>query len=328
MNVRSLWYTDTRRVETRSIDLPAPGPRQALIRVDACGVCTWDLFIFSGGFRKQKPFPFYFGHEGIGRVESVGPGVTRVKPGDRVALRETPDIGSIGGGHMADYALQDESVLIPLPEDDVPAEHWMIEPVACCVNAVNLARIQPGMRVALVGSGFMGSILLQLLAISPVAEIAVFDMRKESLDYARSLPGHAAHLIEVHDLNDPKAVPTSLDGSFDLVFEAAAVEPAFRLANRLVRAGGTLAIFSWHHHDITFGFGDWHVRGITVLNTSPGANPHFADCFYQSIPLISSGRVDLSPLVTHVAAPEEAQPLFEKGLAKNDGYVKGVIRFR
>lgn len=325
MKVRSLWYTDTKRVELRNIDLPAPGPREALVRVDACGVCTWDLFIFSGGFQEQKKFPFYFGHEGVGHVESVGAGVTRVKPGDRVALRETPNIGSIGGGHMADYAIQDEAVLVPLPEDGLPPEHWMIEPVACCVNAVDLARVLPGMKVALVGSGFMGSILLQLLAISPAAEIAVFDMRPESLDYARSLGSQGP--VQVYDLGDRSSVPESLYGSYDLVFEAAAVEPAFRLADRLVRNGGTLAIFSWHHHDILFDFGSWHVRGITVLNTSPGANPHFLDCFYQSVPLISGGRVELSPLVTHVGSPEEAQPLFESGLSKRDGYVKGVIRW-
>ncbi|HUX13377.1 MAG TPA: alcohol dehydrogenase catalytic domain-containing protein [Spirochaetia bacterium] len=326
MKVRSLWYAGVRKTEIREIELPAPGPRDVLVRIEACGVCTWDLFIFSGGFQGQKKFPFYFGHEGIGRVESVGSGVTRLRSGDRVALRETPDIGSVGGGHMAEYAIQDESVLVPLPNDDVPAEQWMIEPLACCVNAVNLVRIQPGMRVALVGSGFMGSILLQLLALSPVAEVAAFDMRKESLEYARSLKSRGP--VTVFDLNDKSAVSASMDGTFDLVFEAAAVEPALRLANRLVRKGGTLAIFSWHHHDILFDFGDWHSRGITVLNTSPAANPHFADCFSQSVPLISTGRIDLAPLITHVAPPEEAQPLYEKGLAKTDGYIKGVIRWK
>ncbi len=325
MKSKTLWYVGERKLELREIDIPEPGPYELLVKVDACGICTWDLFIYSGGFRSFKDYPFYFGHEGVGTVEKTGPQVTRFKRGDRIALRESRDIGALGTGHMAEYAIQRENEVIPLPDDGKPAEHWMIEPVACCVNAVDLAPIRPGMRVALVGSGFMGSILLQLLAMSPASRIAVFDLKKESLEFARTVGPDG--LVEVYDLNDG-AVPDELMGSFDIVFETAAVEPAFRLANSLVRTGGTLGIFSWHHHDMTFDFGDWHVRGITVLNTSPAAAPDFADCFRRSVPLIESGRVDLAPLVTHVGGPEEAAALYADGLSKENGYVKGVIRWQ
>lgn len=336
MKARSLWYTDVRKLEVREIDLPSLHANEALVRVEACGVCAWDLFIYSGGFQKQKPFPFYFGHEGIGRVVEVGPDVRRIKPGDRVALTETRQIGSIGGGHMAEYGIQNESSVIPLPDDGIPAEHWMIEPVSCCVNAMNLVHVKPGAKVALVGSGFMGGILLQLLAMSPVTQIDVFDTRKESLNYAARLGAAAPiRVFDVKDLDIPHAGNRSGNSaadpiyeSYDIVFEAAAAEPAFRLANRLVRAGGTLAIFSWHHHDIKFDFGEWHVKGVTVLNTSPAAaSPHFHDCFYQSIPLITTGRIELADMVTHVASLDQAAPLFEKGITREDGYVKGVIRF-
>lgn len=325
MKVKSLWYTGRENVEIREIDIPEPGAKEVLVRVAACGVCTWDLFIYSGGFQRFKDFPFYFGHEGVGTVERLGPEVTKLKVGDRVALRETANIGAIGRGHMAEYALQSESEVVPLPKDSTPAEHWMIEPVACCVNGVDLAPIKPGERVALVGSGFMGSILLQLLAATPASEIAVFDLRPEVLAFAEGLSENGP--ISVYDLRNG-APAQELFGSFDTVFETAAAEPAFRLANGLVRAGGTLAIFSWHHHDITFDFGDWHVRGIRVLNTSPAAAPNFTDCFYRSVPLLHKGLVNLAPLTTHVARPEEAAELYRHGLAKSDGYIKGVIRWQ
>ena len=292
--------------------------------MEACGICTWDLFIYSGGFRRFKDFPFYFGHEGVGIIEKLGPHVTRFREGDRVALRESPDIGAIGTGHMAEYAVQREEVLIPLPADERPAEHWMIEPVACSVNAVDLARPAPGQRVALVGSGFMGSLILQLLARSPVEKVSVFDLKPESLRFAESQK--EAGPVEVYDLNANPSLQ-ELSGTYDLVIETAAVEPALRLANDIVRPGGTLAIFSWHHHDISFDFGNWHMRGITVLNTSPAAAPDFTDCFMRSVPLMRTGRVEVAPLVTHVGGPEDAKEVFEKGLEKTDGYVKGVIRW-
>jgi threonine dehydrogenase-like Zn-dependent dehydrogenase len=323
MKAKSLWYIGERQVELREVDIPEPGPYEVLVRVEACGVCTWDLFIYSGGFQSFKPYPFYFGHEGIGIVERTGPLVSAVNPGDRVALRESPVIGANARGHMAEYAIQREEVLIPLPGAVDRPETWMIEPVACCINGVDLAEIKPGARVALVGSGFMGSIILQLLAVSPASNVSVFDLRDESLEYARACRSHVP--IEVYDLRDADTAP--LCGSFDVVFETAAVESAFRLANSLVRAGGTLAIFSWQHHPFTFDFGDWHVRGIRVLNTSPAAAPDFTDCFSRGAACMERGIVDVAPLVTHVAKPEDAAALYEDGITKRNGYIKGVIRW-
>ena len=326
MKVKSLWYSAPEQVEVRDIDIPEPGPHEVRVRVHACGVCTWDLYIYSGGFRDVRDFPFYFGHEGVGIVEKIGPGVSRVAPGDRVALRESRVIGAHASGHMAEYALQPEAEVIPLPADDLPHEHWMIEPVACCVNAVDLARIQAGARVALVGCGFMGSILLQLAVRTPASQVSVFDLRPESLNYARSLQVSGGPPVEVYDLGG-KPELEALHGTFDVVIETAAAEAAFLLANRLVRKGGTFVVFSWQHHPFTFDFGDWHVRGITVLNASPAAAPDFTRCFHQAIPLMQRGLVDLAPLVTHVAPPEGAAELYRDGLSKRNGYIKGVIRW-
>lgn len=325
MQAKSLWYIGEKKMELRPIEVPAPGPSEVLARVEVCGVCTWDLFIYSGGFRGYKDFPFYFGHEGIGIVEAVGKDVTRFTPGDRVALRESAIIGAPGTGHMAEYALGQEHDIIALPSGVEKPELWMVEPVACCVNGVDLAEIKPGQKIGLVGCGFMGGILLQLLAASPASRVDVFDLRPESLDYARGITGSAP--VRVFDLSADAAPLDSLAGTYDIVFETAAAEPAFRLANRLTRAGGTLAIFSWHHHPITFDFGDWHVRGLRVLNTSPAAAPDFSGCFARSVALMDAGIVDLSSLVTHVAAPEHASQLYEDGITKRNGYIKGVIRW-
>lgn len=324
MKVNSLWYVAPEKIELREIEIPEPGPHELLVKVEACGICTWDLFIYSGGFRGFKDFPFYFGHEGVGTVVKLGPGVTRFEPGDRVALRESSEIGAIGYGHMAEYALQPEEGLVRLPNEQGKPEDWMIEPVACCVNALDLAVVKPGSRVALVGSGYMGGILQQLLAISQASAVCVFDVRPEALSYARDVK-QSHDVIEVYDARSD--LDPELDGTFDIVFETAATETAFCLANRLVKIGGTLGIFSWHHSKIMFDFGDWHVRGLTVLNTSPAAAPSFTDCFLRSVPLMTRGLVRPAELTTHLGAPEEAPQIYDTGLNKTDGYIKGVIRW-
>ncbi len=143
MRSRSLWYVSPEKVEIRDIELPDPGPGEALVKVAVCGICTWDLFIFSGGYQTERAFPFYFGHEGIGYVEKCGPGVN-IPEGQRVALRESKQIGSQGGGHMAEYSLQNAAALCRLPKDDIPDHLFMVEPAACCVNAFNITPIRAG----------------------------------------------------------------------------------------------------------------------------------------------------------------------------------------
>ena len=332
MKTRSLWYTGPRQVELREVELPEPGPGEVLLRVSACGICTWDLFIYSGGFQDQRPFPFYFGHEGIGRVLLCGPGVDLPK-NQRVALRESEVIGATGGGHMAEFSIQPASSLINLPEDDVPDHEFMIEPAACCANAVDISPVHPGERVALVGCGYMGSILLQLLAMSPAREVVVFEQRPESLAYAESLPRRSGLPPVPLRTVDTSATPAGgswadSEGEYDLVIEATGVEPGFRLADGLVRPGGRLTVFSWLHHPFEFDFGSWHQRGLTVNNSSPAASWNFTRCFHQARELIHAGRIDQSSLVTHVGPPEEAPGIFEHGLAKSDGYIKGVIDWR
>lgn len=325
MKSRSLWYVESNKVEVREIDVPDPGPKEVLVRTDVCGVCTWDLFIFGGGFRSSKAFPFYFGHEGIGRVAKVGPGVTSLKEGDRVAMREGRP-GKIGRGHMADYVLQSEDGPVAVPEDGRPASSWMIEPTACCVNGVDLSAVKPGESVGLVGCGYMGSIILQLLALTPATKVVVFDLRPESLSYARGIAKVHDH-IEVVDVKTLPKDTNAYDGAFDTTVETAATEPALRLANRSVRRGGKLIVFSWHHHDVQWDFGYWHSTGLTVINASPAAASDFDSCFRRSVPLMSTGRVSMEGLVTHIAKPEDAQTLFEEGVSKSNGYMKGVIDF-
>ncbi|MBI4586392.1 MAG: hypothetical protein HY717_20475 [Planctomycetes bacterium] len=69
------------------------------------------------------------------------------------------------------------------------------------------------------------------------------------------------------------------------------------------------------------------VRDVDLPDLGPDEALVQDDCFYQSIDLLEKGRIDLAPLVTHLAAPEEAQGLFEKGLAKSGGTIKGAIRW-
>jgi 2-desacetyl-2-hydroxyethyl bacteriochlorophyllide A dehydrogenase len=327
MKTRSLWHTGPRKLEVRTIELAEPGPREAMVEVSVCGICAWDLFIYSGGFQNKRAFPFYFGHEGIGRVVACGPGVD-IPLGQRVALRESKVVGEPGRGHMAECSLQRADSLVLLPEDEIPDHEYMVEPTACCVNALNISPVHAGERIALVGVGYMGGILLQLLGMGPGREIVAFERRPESLDYVESCNCDTPlRVVDTREVPGSSSL-SETEGPFDLVVEAAGTESGFRLADSLVRRGGRLVIFGWHHHPYTFDFGSWHERGLTVHNSSPSESWNMTRCFEQARELIHAARIDQSDLITHVGHPESAREIYEHGLSKTDAYTKGVIRWR
>ncbi|HYX84393.1 MAG TPA: alcohol dehydrogenase catalytic domain-containing protein, partial [Gaiellales bacterium] len=143
-----------RRFELVDADVPAIAPDEVLVRVAACGVCTSELDMWEG--RTEREFPILPGHEVSGIVAEVGAEVGAPRPGDRVAVWVTERGFSEYVAVKAAYCL---------PAGDVPLELALAEPLACAVNAVDLAGIRLGDDVLVVGAGFMGSLVLRLAAL-------------------------------------------------------------------------------------------------------------------------------------------------------------------
>ncbi|MGI9254485.1 MAG: alcohol dehydrogenase catalytic domain-containing protein, partial [Thermomicrobiales bacterium] len=139
------------RSEVVEGDAPIPGPGEALVRVHACGVCASELHPWQDGVGS---YPHQFGHEPVGVVEAIGPGVTNVAVGQRVT--------GLFAKAFATEALALAMELLPVPEA-VSNESAMGEPLACLVNAARRTRVELADSVAMVGLGFMGLGMLQLI---------------------------------------------------------------------------------------------------------------------------------------------------------------------
>jgi alcohol dehydrogenase, propanol-preferring len=188
--------------------VPEPGPGQALVRVQACGVCGSDLFLQKGGFGPGIRMPVVPGHEAAGVVAAVGPGVDAVGPGDQVALyyidapadsiyarRGRPNIGPgvvrMGvdvDGAFAEYVLRPVSTLVPVPAPvDPPTLAVLTDAVGTPYHAlVKIARLQPGETLAVFGIGGLGTNAVQLGKHLGARVIAI-SRNKEKLDLARHL---------------------------------------------------------------------------------------------------------------------------------------------
>lgn len=309
MNARTIQYCDDGSIELRSTVVGEPGPGEVQIRAGACGICSWDIATarYGSGMHPMAP-P---GHEGIGYVARVGVGVTTVKEGDRVA----------GGGFATLRNLPAERVY-PIPESPLADEHWIVEPVSCVVTGLDQCRLRPGDRVAVIGTGFMGLLLLQGLLHMPVGRLVAIDIAPERLAMASRLG--VAEIYNSAQIEREQLVERLRREPFDIVVDASGSQPGLDLATDIVKRGGLINIFGWLKGDTaTFNPTKWHTGGFTVVNSSPSSR--LRDPFPPAISLIHQGVFDLRPLVTHVATLHEYPTLMKQILGGDKSYIKGVI---
>lgn len=325
MKTEALWYLGERKIKIDAAQIPDPEADEVLVEMEVCGVCGWDLLAYAGRFSKFHSYPFRAGHEGVGRIVRSGSLVDDVVPGTRVACHEVP-IDARGGGLMARHAIRKRSQVTPLPEASFPVTEWIIEPVACVVNGIEYAGIKPGDSVALVGAGYMGLLLLQLLRRTLSGKVTVLEPDRQRLSlaasYAERLSGWSFKAPGAGAMDD------SDKAGYDVVIETAGSAQSLKLAFALAKPYAIIENFAWHHHPAEFDLDDWHTRGWRILNIQPQMNPGFFSLFPASAVLMANGAVANAGLVTHVASFERAEEVYAAGLDKTGGYIKGVIDFR
>jgi len=222
---------------------------------------------------------------------------------------------------MARHALRTERHVWAIPEGAMPAELWIVEPAVCVVNGIVHAGIQPGDRVAVVGTVYMGLLFVQGLRRSLLGNLTAFDVDARRLALASELGADA-----VVDLQSGE-VPRTFARSFDVAIETAATSRSLDSAFALAKPGGIIENFAWHHHEHAFDLEDWHVQGWRIVNSQPEMNPHFGDLYPRTIALMANGTISNRKLVTHVGSLDRAAEIYAAAADRTGGYVKGVITF-
>src|SRR5918997_2363431 len=219
-------------LETHRRELPAPGPGQAVVRVEATGVSFAEVQMLKGRYFGQPKFPFVPGYDLVGEVESVGEGVDGGMLGARVAaLTET--------GAWADRVVLDAKDITPVPDGLHPADA-----VAAVTNGVTAwqmlhraAKVRPGQTVLVHGaSGGVGTLLVQLARLAGAEVIGTASARKH--DYVRAL---GAVPIDYRD-DVPGRVREISPGGVDAVFDHVG-GPGLVDSYRMLRKGGTLVTY-------------------------------------------------------------------------------------
>ena len=295
-----------------------PGTGEVVIRMEACGLCHSDLFIAS--LEKLPHLPLTLGHEGIGRIEAIGAGVTGFKPGDRAGLtflaatcgacefcrngceRFCPrqlNFGYTVDGALAGYAVAPAPMLFRVPDSLSAAQ---AAPLCCAgwtaYGALREAALEPGQSVALFGMGGLGHLALQY-ARHLGLRVAAVDMSESKLDMARSLG--ADFTVAAGDAG--RALQKQWGGA-DAAIVLTGSPVAMQQAFRSLKRRGTLITSGLSTNQYELPIVDTVLKGISIRGSFLGSRDDLDEVFRLAQSGVGQAHVE-----TH--ALDQAPRLFE-----------------
>jgi propanol-preferring alcohol dehydrogenase len=273
------------------------GPGQILVKVEACGLCHTDIHAAHGDWPVKPSPPFVPGHEGVGIVVELGPGVTEVAPGDRVAMpwlgyacgtcdycvsgwetlcESQENMGYSIDGAFGEYATAYARYVVKVPEGIDPFD---AAPLTCAgvttYKAVKVAGTRSSDLVAVFGVGGLGHLAIQYARIAGGRVIAV-DLLDEKLELAREL---GAEFTVNATREDPVEAIKSLGGADQAI--ALAVSPrAFEQAYGTLRRGGKLVFVALPaDNHVTLPIFETVLNAITVVGSIVGTRADLREVF-------------------------------------------------
>jgi 2-desacetyl-2-hydroxyethyl bacteriochlorophyllide A dehydrogenase len=311
--IRAAVLQAPRRVALAERPAAAPGPGQAAIRVAATAVCHTDLEIYTGRHPGVR-YPVVMGHEATGVVEAVGPGVERVRPGQRVIVDPIIACGACGccargrgnlcrqagllgrelDGSLAERLVLPARYLYPLPDHLGLEMATLIETLATVRHAQERVGISTGDAVVVLGQGTTGLLHTQLAGLSGATPVIAVSRSAWKLDFARRMK--ADHVVNSAEEDVVAAVTRLTDGQgADLVIDAAGSPALFAPALEMLRPGGKLLVYGISHAAVE-GFTTFplYYKELTLYGSralTPGD-------FEPSIRLVASGAIALDGFIT------------------------------
>jgi alcohol dehydrogenase, propanol-preferring len=309
------------------IATPVPGPGQVLVKVETSGLCHTDIHAAHGDWPVKPTPPFVPGHEGVGLVSRVGPGVTRLREGDRVAVpwlgwacgaceacasgwetlcANAKFTGYLVDGSFAEYVLADAAFAGRVPDSIDPLD---AAPLTCAgvttYKAVKVSGARSSDLVAIYGIGGLGHLALQYAQIAgaTVAAVDVFDYK---LDVAKQLGAS----YTFNSTNTDSAAAIQQLGGADVAIVLAATPTAFEQAFASLRANGTLVLVALpKDNTMRLPIFETVLKGIKVVGSLVGTRVDLAETFE----LHADGRTHIVRETRRLEQVNESIEQVEKG---------------
>ena len=331
--MRAAVLVEWNRLTVEEVPSPELGHGEVLVRVGACGICGTDLKIVSGAFAGTWPpaLPFVLGHEWSGTIVEMGPGTedSDLRPGDRVAAENHAGCGlcpmcrsgrynlcervrrpgyklygHTAQGALAEYAVRPVKVLHRIPDNVSDEAGALVNQGALTVHAVRRTGLDPGATAAIFGPGLLGLLMAQVARAAGASEVIVVG-RGERLRLAGEIA--SAKTVDYEKADPPEAIrELTGGGGIDRVYECAGDPRVVPQALAAVRRGGKVALLGLTGgKSVEISTDDLTLNEVDLMGirSSPNAYP-------AMISLLSTGAVDVAPLLTHVYPLERVDEAF------------------
>ncbi len=305
--MRAVVIEEPNEVVVREVDDPRPGAGEAVVKVEACGICGTDIHVIRGEFEPTR-YPIIPGHEFCGEVVELGEGVRNLEVGDFVAVDPSLYDGTCRQCRAGRFNLCEnwngigvgrtngacaELVAVPAANafrvPDGKPRHWatLVEPLACAVHGLDLVSAPVASDWLIYGAGTMGLMLAQLARDAGADQIDMVDTNPRRHDLARRLTADRI-AVSANELDRPQG--------WDVVIDATGVVPAIEDGLRHVARGGTFLVFGVANANAMAKFFPFRVYNDEVRIIGSMAVLH---SFERALALFAGGVIDAEAMITN-----------------------------
>ncbi len=313
--------TGLEHIEVKEVPIPRIDANGVLVKVQACAVCGSDLRIFRSGNNRVK-FPAIIGHEISGEVVEVGKNVTKLEIGDRVAIGADVPCGEcrfceagIGNNCQINYAMGYQfqggfAQYIPLnktvmnfgPVHKIPdqmsyEEAALAEPLGCVLNALELAPVQLGDTVVVIGAGAIGCMMSNVIKQMGASKLILVQRSKPRLEMAKKIVNGDVFVCSSEE-NAIKAVMRETDGlGADVVITSNPSPEAQADALLMAKNRARISFFGGlpkTEENVTLNTNVIHYKELMIT----GAHGAMPIHHLKAIELIASGMIDVKPFIS------------------------------
>jgi len=344
--MKTMMLTGIREMEMKEVPDPVlKYPNDVKIRLLVLGICGSDIHYYTRGQIGSQvvKYPFTVGHECAGVVVETGPGVSRVKKGDIIAVepamwcgkcdqclsgrhhtcRNLKFLGCPGQaeGSLSEYIVMPENSCFPLPDKLIPDHGAISEPLAIGVYAVKKAGEIKGGKIGILGFGPIGMSVMLAAKTQEAGEIYVTD----KIDRRLLLASKEKASLTINPLKDniTERIRQKEPLGLDIVFECCGQQEAVDQAIDILKPGGHLIIVGipeftrW-----TLGVDETRRREISIQFIR-----RQVDCVEASLEMMNSGKINVGNMVTHRFPFKDTKEAFDLVAGYHDGVMKAMLDF-
>lgn len=318
-----------KQMDIENIDKPELQPNEVRVDTAYAGICGTDKGLYAGlpGSADAVP-PIVLGHENSGVISEIGSDVKGFEVGDRVTVDPNiydgtcdycrtgrPElcdnlsaVGVTRNGGFEESFTAPVSVVYHVPDNVSLRAATVTEPISCAVHGMKLLNFTPYQKALVIGDGFMGQIFVQLLQAYGVHQVDLAGVVQEKLDFNQEKFG------VTNTFNTAKGEKIPAD--YDVVIEAVGMPQTQEEAIEATKKGAQVMMFGVGKPGQTFSMNTYEVFKKQLTIQGSFINPH---AFEDSLALLSSGKLDVEPLISHELELSEVQSYL-------DGEISGVSK--